>query len=179
MSEPLSWGVGAAALLTVAMVVVWIVWALRTARRPRWGEPVFTRHARERMTQRNISTKQVAAVLRNPQLVKRDAVQNSFVLHREVNGRTLKVMVAETWPPTSSPPVIKTTAWGDASATFTIPPGQRGRVIGVGGSTVQGIQRSTGTRISVRPDRTVRITAPDQESVEAAKRAIEAIIAQK
>jgi len=132
--------------------------------------PVLTHHAKQRMVEREVSSAQIDHVVANPSRLFRDGKNNSVRLEREVDGRTLRVWVAEPWPAAKT--VVKTTAWADFPLVFEIPAATAGRVIGRGGATVSRIQSDHHVRISIDHAGSVRVTAGDKASADAAKREI-------
>ena len=167
------------ALLVAAAVVAALVRYL--ARKPKHRKPGlpagisvhFTKHAHERMTQRGITSDQVTWVLIHPERQKSDPIENSVRLERDLEGRTLKVWVAEPWPATSQI-VVKTTAW-QYFATIKVPVERVGLIIGRGGATIRQIEESAGARISVsKTDGTVDIRAGDLRALETAREQIQA-----
>lgn len=176
MTEAIVWVAIPAALL-------WISWRwIATRRRKRGasiaglvpGTPVrYTRHATERMRQRDIDSRQVSDVLAAPERVVPDPVERSVRLERDFGDRVLKVWVADAWPPRGKV-VIKSTAWQYA-ARFTIPAESVARVKGRGGATITKICGDTGAHISVDSGGTVRISAGDAAALEAARRRIIAL----
>jgi len=133
----------------------------------------YTQHARERMQQRGVTAEQVKSVLDRPHRQEKDPLENSVRLERAFERRVLKVWVAEPWPPTSEA-VIKSTAW-HYCMTVKIPVTKKGLLIGKGGRTIQAIRASTGARVEVHEDGTVRISAEDSQTVETARQRIVAI----
>ncbi len=130
-------------------------------------------HAKERMQQRGVAAEQVKSVLDRPRSQERNPLENSVRLERDFEGRVLKVWVAEPWPPTYEA-VIKSTAW-HYCMTIKVPVKKKGLLIGKGGRTVQAIRASTGARVEVHEDGTVRISADDSQTVETARQRIVAI----
>lgn len=134
----------------------------------------YTNHARERMSQRGVTTQQVAAALARPDRQEQDPVENSMRIERDFDGRTLKVWLAEPWPPTREA-VVKSTAW-HYHDTIRIPADQIGKLIGRRGGTIEELRRTTGARVSVEDDGTVQISGDDHAIVQAAKRAVRKIV---
>ena len=139
------------------------------------GVPVrYTNHARERMAERGVSEQQIVTTLNRPDRHEPDRVENSVRVERDFDGRTLKVWVAESWPPRGEA-VVKSTAW-HYHDTMRVPVDRLGALIGRKGSTIEGIRRTTGTRINVERDGTVQISGDDRAAVQAAKRAVGKIV---
>lgn len=168
----LTWLVGFALVVLIAASVTYCVRKL-THRRPPLPPVRWTKHARERMAQREVTESEVMAVLANPGRWNPDPNRDSVRVERDFGGRTLKVWVAQPWPAIQEIVVI-TVAWC-YSRTQKVPVAQIGRIIGRNGSTIKDIEASTGTLIGVRDNGTVKIRGNDRDSVEAAREKIEAI----
>jgi len=176
MNTSLWWIVVLAAVIAATLVMVWA----RRSKRPQTGLPDgvslrYTNHARERMSERGVTEAQVASALARSDRHEKDPVENSVRFERDFSGRTLKVWMAEPWPPTSEA-VVKSTAW-HYHESIRIPADRVGALIGRKGSTIQEIRTATGARISVDDDGTVRISADDNQSVQAAKSAVKKVVA--
>ena len=165
-------------ILVIAVVIAGLVFLVRGRRRPRQGLPAgvpvrYTSHARDRMRERGVSAAQVEAVLADPARHIPDLRENSIRLERDFDDRILKVWVVAPWPATRES-VVKSTAW-KYLATLTVPPAMVGRVIGAGGATIQQIRDEAGANIAVSRDGTIRISAGDPSSLDAARLRILAI----
>ena len=175
MNGPLWWVVGAVAVILLAGFLYSAIRSrLRKPGLPK-GVPLrYTQHAKTRMQQRGVTAEQVKSVLDRPHRQAKDPLENSVRLERDFERRVLKVWVAEPWPPTFEA-VIKSTAWHHCM-TVKIPVKKKGLLIGKGGRTIQAIRASTGARVDIREDGTVRISADDSRAVEAARQSIVAIV---
>lgn len=159
-------------------VVLWLILRLRGQRRRKAGLPSgipvrYTLHAKERMQERGVTAKQIELVLARPDRSESDPHENSVRLERDFDGRFLKVWVAEPWPPAGEV-VIKSTAWR-FTARFTIPANRIGTVIGRKGATIEHVRATTDASIHIGDDGTVMISAGEKSSVDAARKAIEAL----
>lgn len=139
-------------------------------RLPAGTEVRWTTHARERMSQRGVSSDNVRAVVTRPERAVADAAEGSVRLERDLGGRTLKVWVVAPWPPEREA-VVKSTAWADYTGEVTVPRASLGRVIGKGGATIRGIRSAHDARI-VQDGTTFRISADDADSVRRAQQSI-------
>ena len=164
--------VGFAFVLLIGAAITYVVRKFRH-RKPALPPVHWTKHARERMAQREITESQVMPVLANPGRCNPDPKKCSVRLERDFGGRTLKVWVAQPWPAVQEIVVISV-AWCYFAAV-KVRVEQIGRIIGRNGGTIKEIEASTGTRIQVGDDGTVDIRANDLDSVAAARRKIEAI----
>lgn len=156
-------------VLTLAALAYVVLTRHRTPQLPRGTSVHYTDHVRDRMTERGVTEKEIIAALVHPQDPKRDPKQNSVCFKRDFGNRILKVWVADPWP--SSEIVLKSTAWRYYQ-NFSIPTEARGAVIGREGRTIQQIQNDTGTRVYIKPDNTIRITADTAEAAQEAKRRV-------
>lgn len=163
----------------LAAFSLWLFTYLRSRRssRPRLAvPPVYTKHAEERMLERQVQKHHVEEVLARPSRQIPDRDNESVRLERQIDGRILKVwVVAERWT-TANVAIVKTTAWDDVVQTFQIPAGQTGIVIGVGGSSIRQIEAASNSRISIDRTGTVRVSAGCAASVEKAKEMIFRVI---
>lgn len=161
-----------ALILLCALAVALISWA-RT-RRHALREPslgiesglrlAYTNHARERMSQRTVTRRQIEEALAHPHRRYHDKAQASMRFERDHAGRVLRVWVAaSTWPPVGEA-VIKTTAW-QYHVAFKIDPSAKGRVIGRGGATIRAVTEATATYIDVADDGTVTVTGSEKQHV--------------
>ncbi|MBO0895334.1 KH domain-containing protein [Arthrobacter sunyaminii] len=168
--------IGAAILVTISL---WLFTYLRSQKssRPRFAvPPVYTKHAKERMLERQVQQHHIEQVLTNPSRQIPDRENESVRLEGQINGRNLKVwVVAEPWI-TAKAATVKTTAWADVVQTFEIPAGQTGIVIGHGGSNVHQIEAASNARISIDRTGTVRVSAGCAASAEKAKQMIFGVI---
>ena len=138
--------------------------------------PIYTNHAKERMLERQVRQHQIEQVIAKPSRSVADRENASVLLEGEVDGRILRVwVVAEQWEIAKSA-IVKTTAWADLVQTFDIQPARAGLVIGLGGSTVRGIEAATNTRISVGRTGMVRVSATSMASIESAKQRIAQVV---
>lgn len=175
MDQILWWILGIAALVALAIVL----FRVRKAEPQAPGLPDgvalrYTNHARERMTQRGVTAAQVASALARPDRQEKDPLENSIRIERDFDGRTLKVWMAQPWPPTREA-VVKSTAW-HYHETIRIPADRIGKLIGRKGATIEELRRTTGATVNVEDDGTVRISGDEQGSVQAAKRAVRKIV---
>ena len=166
-------------IVSLTAISVWLFTYLRSQRPagPRLAvPPVYTKHAKERMVQRQVRQHQIEQVLAKPERQIPDRENDSVRLERQFDGRTLKVwVVAEPWQ-TAKAATVKTTAWADLVQTFEIPAGQTGLVIGLGGSTVRQIEAASNTRISIDKAGLVRVSADRFTSLEKAKQLVFGVI---
>lgn len=163
----------------LAAFSLWLFTYLRSQRssRPRFAiPPVYTKHAKERMLERQVQQHHIEQVLAKPNRQIPDRENESVRLERQIDGRNLKVwVVAEPWI-TARAATVKTTAWADLIQTFEIPAGKTGIVIGPGGSNVRQIEAASNARISIDRTGTVRVSAGCAASVEMAKQMIFRVI---
>ena len=175
MDQILWWIIGVVALAALAFF-------LFRARRPTPRTPGlpdgvalrYTNHARDRMAQRGVTAQQVASALAGPDRQEKDPLENSVRIERDFAGRTLKVWMAEPWPPKHEA-VVKSTAW-HYHDTIRIPRSQIGKLIGRKGATIEEVRRMTGAHVNVEDDGTVQIGGDDNATVQAAKRAVKKIV---
>ena len=166
-------------LLAAAGVAALVLYLARKSTHRKPGLPAgisvhITQHAHERMTQRGITHDQVTAVLGQPERQKCDPIERSVRLERDLDGRTLKVWVAEPWPATRQI-VVKSTAW-QYFTTIKVPVERVGLIIGRGGRTIQQIEEVTQARISVnKMDGSIDIRAGDIRSLETARERVNQI----
>lgn len=163
-----------AGVAAIALVALLLLRRPRKSALPTGVSVRYTNHARERMAERGVTAQQIAAALARPDRHEADRVENSVRVERDYDGRTLKVWVAEPWPPASEA-VVKSTAW-HYHDTMRIPAARIGALIGRKGRTIDEIRRGTGARINVDDDGTVHITGDEHAAVQAAKRAIGKIV---
>lgn len=168
----------AALLIGTAILAAFSLWLfiyLKSQRssRPRFAvPPVYTKHAKERMLERQVQQHHIEEVLAKPSRQIPDRDNDSVRLEAQIDGRILKVwVVAEPWI-TAKAVTVKTTAWADVVQTFQIPAGQTGIVIGVGGSSIRQIEAASNSRISIGRTGMVTVSAGCAASVEKAKQMI-------
>lgn len=159
----------------LAAFSLWVFTYLRSQRssRPRFAvPPVYTKHAKERMLERQVLQRHIEQVLAKPSRQIPDRENESVRLERQIDGRNLKVwVVAEPWI-TAKTATVKTTAWADLVQTFAIPAGKTGIVIGPGGSSIRQIEAASNARISIDRTGLVRVSASCVDSMEKAKQMI-------
>ncbi|MBE7326034.1 DUF4258 domain-containing protein [Nocardioides sp. Y6] len=129
----------------------------------------YTRHLRERMAQRGVSSTEVEQTLSSPDRLEHDVTQQSMRFEKDFPEKVLKVWVARepgaAWPPADA--VVKSTAWA-FTTTLEVRPDSVGRLIGRRGATIQSIRQATGARIWVK-DNVVHVRADDGRSFHQAK----------
>lgn len=167
----LVWPIGLAVAVVAVASIVYVVREI-THRRPPLLSVHWTKHARERMREREITEGQVMVVLADPQRRTVDLGKSSVRLERDFDGRTLKVWAVES---EEEQIVVKSAAWS-YFCILRVPGECMGRIIGRQGRTVREIEGKTGARIYVRPGGTVRIRANDRGSAEAARTEVESIV---
>ncbi len=160
---------GAAAVLAAAILLRKTA-RPRAGRLPRGARVHLTRHARDRMAERDITAAEIESVLAKPARHTPDPVERSVRLERDFGDCTLKVWVVAPWP-NREKVTVKSTARQYAT-DVTVPPGSLPHVIGKGGSAITRLREETGAHIVIQSNASIRITAGTRNSVEAAEKQI-------
>ena len=145
-----------------------------TLSRREFPPTVLTNHAKQRMSERGVSSLQINQVISSPTLAQTDARNNSVRLERQIGIRTLIVWVAQPWPAAAT--IVKTTAWADVPLAFQIPAGAAGRIIGRGGATVRRLEATHQVRISIENGGSICHVRGNRSSTEAASHEIMALV---